>query len=172
MVFTLKRCLLILMLGILTSCTNSRLAVYTDYISSENLASFYIGTPDPRLNNPTIGQRLIVVWTLQKKHLCYEDLHLKIHVRFRNKKETVINYPITKPKGTYVYSLLNDDYIAADGILTYKVELIGGGCILDEWRHQIWTNLILIGKEDQQCPTNPEENSELENDFETFEDFD
>lgn len=161
-------------LSVFTSCTNSHLAVYTDYLSHENLASYHVGTPDPYLNNPTIGQRLIVIWTLKKRHLHYEDLHLKISIRFRNKKEAAIKVPLCKPKGTYVYALLNEDYIATDGILTYKVELIGDGCILDEWRHQIWTNLILVGQKEN-CNIDPEK-TDLERtehtDFENFDDID
>lgn len=161
---------LLFFLGTLTSCTNCHLAVYTDYISSESLASYYIGTPDPRLCRPTLGQRLIVIWTLPRKYLCHEDLHLKLYVRFRNKQETVVNYPITKAKGTYVYSVLDDDYIHTDGILTWKVELIGSKVILDEWRHQIWTNLILVGNDKSSC----EENSKQEEigTVEHFKDFD
>lgn len=156
---------------ILSSCTQSHLAVYTDYLSHENLASYYVGTPDPYLNCPTIGQRLIIVWSLKKKHLLYEDLHLNISIRFRNKQEITLNYPIRKVQGTYVYSLLNQDYIDADGILTYKVELIGGGCLLDEWRHQIWTNLILVGQDNKTPCEKPEEKLEFDNHIDTDDDF-
>lgn len=104
-------------------------------------------------------------------------------MRFRNKKEVILNHPITKAKGTYIYSLLNDDYIATDGILTWKVELIGDDLILDEWRHQIWTNLILVGhsdeedhkedhKEDHTNKQDGEKESDQDDDFETFPDFD
>lgn len=159
----------------LVSCMKSHLAVYTDYLSHENLASYHIDTPDPLLNNPPIGQRLIVIWTLKKKHLLYEDLHLKISIRFRDKNESTITYPLCKPKGTYIYSILNEDYIKTGGFLTYKVELIGDGIVLDEWRHQIWTNLIQINQKqdpsenDKQCLTNSDEESCDLNKEEDFE---
>lgn len=140
-----------LMMHCLSSCFSSRLAVYTDYLTHETLASYYVETPDPLQNYPMIGQRLIVIWTLKKSYLCYKDLHLKLDVRFRNKKETSIIYPITNSKGTYIYSLLNQDYIDNDGILTYKVELIGDGILLDEWKHQMWTTLIVVGQTDSAC---------------------
>lgn len=129
-----------------SSCVRSRLAVYTDYVCSQSLASYYVGTPDPLLNNPPVGQRLIIIWTLQKKHLCCPDLHLKISLRFKNRKEIEVNHNIDTPQGTYVYAVLNQDYLETQGIQTYKVELISEGCILDEWRHQIWTNLISVGQ--------------------------
>lgn len=148
-----------LLLLCLSSCLSSRLAVYTDYLSHENLASYFVETPDPFLNNPMIGQRLIVVWTLKKRHLLYQDLHLKIYIRFRNKKELTLTYSITQSKGTYVYELLNQDYIDNDGILTYKVELIGDGQLLDEWRHQMWTKLIRVGESTQ---VDPQESTNVE----------
>src|SRR6202043_138623 len=114
--------------------------------SRENLASYIIETPDPYLNNPMIGQRIIITWTLKKRHLLYQDLHLKISIRFRNKKELILTHSITQAKGTYIYALLNQDYIDNNGILTYKVELIGDGYLLDEWLHQMWTKLILVGQ--------------------------
>lgn len=135
-----------LLLLCLSSCLSSRLAVYTDYLSRENLASYIVDTPDPFLNNPMVGQRLIITWTLKKRHMLYQDLHLKISIRFRNKKELILTHSITRPKGTYVYTLLNQDYIDNNGILTYKVELIGDGYLLDEWLHQMWTKLILVGQ--------------------------
>ena len=43
--------------------------------------------------------------------------------------------------------MFNEDYISKRGILTYKVAIIGGGCILEEWKHQIWTDLISIDRD-------------------------
>lgn len=155
----LFRALSFLLLFCLSSCLSSRLAVYTDYLSHENLASYFVETPDPFLNHPTIGQRLIIVWTLKKRHLLYQDLHLKIDIRFRNKKELTLTHSICHSKGTYIYALLNQDYIDSDGILTYKVELIGDGQILDEWRHQMWTKLIRVG---ESTPSDSQESSNVE----------
>ncbi|MBA3816636.1 MAG: hypothetical protein H0X29_09000 [Parachlamydiaceae bacterium] len=135
-----------LLLFSLSSCLSSRLAVYTDYLTRENLASYHVDTPDPFLNRPVIGQRLIITWSLKKRYLLYQDLHLKIDIRFRNRKEVSYTHSLFHAKGTYVYALINQDYIDNKGILTYKVELIGDGQILDEWRHQIWSKLILIGQ--------------------------
>jgi hypothetical protein len=134
----------LLFLPFAASCCRSQtvLSVYTDYISQESLASFHVGTPDPRLDNPSIGQRLIISWAVPKSFLCLDNLHLRITMRFRNREEVDETVPICKKSGTFIYSLINDDYIATQGILTYKVDLIGGDCILEEWRHQIWTDLI------------------------------
>jgi hypothetical protein len=135
----------LILLSLLSSCNPIApcLSVQMGYLSHENLASYYVGTPDPRLNNPPIGQRLIVNWSLPKTYLStYSDLHLELYIRFGNRQEIVERIAVCKKQGTYMYLLLNEDYCAKKGILTYKLDLIGDGCILKEWRHQIWTELI------------------------------
>lgn len=136
--------LLFLSLLICSSCANSFLSVHTDYLSCENLASYHVGTPDPRLNNPPIGQRLIVIWAVPRPCLYYNDLYLDVTIRFRNREEIRERVEVDRMHGTYVYELLNDDYIEKGGMLTYKIDLIGDGYILEEWRHQIWTETIDI----------------------------
>lgn len=127
---------------LLQSCIAERLSVHTEYISIENLASFHVGTPDPELLCPTVGQRLVVTWALPASYECYTSLYLDIRMRFGNGEEKTITLFLKKRQGTYVYSLLNDEYFEKDGILTYKADLIGDGDILDEWRHQIWAEKI------------------------------
>jgi hypothetical protein len=126
----------------LTGCQCEKLTVYTDYLSHENLASYHVGTPDPRLNNPPMGQRLIISWSLPKNYLCYEDLHLDLTIRFRNKQQISEKIDICKRKGMYIYSVLNEDFFETKGLLTYKIDLVGDDVILEEWRHQLWTELI------------------------------
>jgi len=152
----------LLLLTLLASCYNNPtvLSVHTDYLSHETLASYHVNTPDPRLSNPSIGQRLIISWSVPKDYLNYENLRLKITMRFRTREEVVETVYLAKKSGTVVYNLLNDDYITTKGILTYKVDLIGGECILEEWRHQIWTDLISLEK--NPCP--PQEDEEDDED--------
>ena len=134
---------------LLCSCNRPQLIVQTDYITHKDLASFYVGTPDPRLNMPMIGQRLIISWMLPREYLSYENLYLEITIRFRNREEIIEIFDITRAKGTYVFSLLNQDYIDKRGILTYKINLIGGGYVLKEWKHLIWSDLITIPTEEK-----------------------
>jgi hypothetical protein len=147
-----RLCALICALLVLVACQRPVFLVQTDYISHKNLASFYVGTPDPRLNMPSIGQRLIITWILPGEYLSYEDLHLEITIRFRNREEVVEYFDISHARGTYVFSLLNQDYICKRGILTYKFDLVGGGCILKEWRHLIWNDLITIPHDEELVP--------------------
>lgn len=129
-------------------CKESYLTVQTDYLTHKDLASYYVGTPDPRQNITAVGQRLIVCWAVPKFYLCFDDLHLKITIRFRNREEVIEIFHLSKTRGTYVFSLLNKEYLAKRGILTYKIDLIGQGKILEEWRHQIWVDLIALDQID------------------------
>lgn len=128
----------------LTGCASSPLSVHNEYISHQNLASYHVGTPDPLLSNPPIGQRLVVFWILPKKYRCSHDLHLNIAIQFRNHEQMSERFNLPRLKGTYVYDLLNDDYIAKRGILSYKIDLVADGVIIDEWHHPMWVDLILI----------------------------
>jgi hypothetical protein len=137
-ILTLLSCLL------LSSCTKEYITVYTDYLSHQNLASYHVGTPDPCLDNPPIGQRLHIAWSLPKEFLCKEDLYLNITIRFRNKQELNKQVLIDQATGTYIYTLINEEYFKIDGILTYKVDLFANDEIIVEWRHQLWTELLLL----------------------------
>ncbi len=126
------------------SCTN-RLSVQTQYVSYEDLASYIVNTPDPLLNNPPIGQKIIISWALPPKYFCMNDLHIELTMRFRTNHEICTQkIPIDKRSGLYVYSLLNDDYLRTNGIETYKVSIIGNGQVIEQWRHQLWVELICL----------------------------
>lgn len=129
---------------LLTGCSKEPLTVYTEYINPEDLASYHVRTPDPRLICPQVGQRLIASWSIPKYYLDYEDLHLLITIRFYNREEEVKKVLICQSTGSYYYTVLNKQFFDTGGILTYKVDLIGSGEILAKWRHQIWVDLIRL----------------------------
>jgi len=129
---------------LLAGCNRQRLSVQSDYLSRENLASYHIGTPDPLLNQPRIGQRILVEWSLPEEYLSYSDLHMAMKVRFGNRQEIEKYVSIYKSKGCFEYSLTDEEYIDKEGIVTYKVDIIGGANILEKWRHQLWTELITL----------------------------
>lgn len=63
-------------------------------------------------------------------------------IRFRNREEIQGSFALTKFKGYYTYSVFNDDYFNSGGILTYKVDLIADGEVVEEWRQHLWKELI------------------------------
>lgn len=146
---------------LLVGCGHS-LKVQTDYLTHKDLASYFVNTPDPRQNIAVVGQRLIIGWIVPKSYLSYNDLHLEVTIRFRNKEEVVEIFYLPKTRGTYVFALLGADYFQKRGILTYKVNLIGNGCILEEWRHQIWFDYINIKAEEPSASSLEEQPSALQ----------
>ena len=121
---------------LLPSCNHNMLSVHTDYVTVEDLASFYVNTPDPYLNRPPFGQRLTVSWSIPKRCVQIPDTHLLLTVRFRNREQVTKKVSIRKPSGSYILCLSRNQYCEKGGILTYKVLLVKGDCILEEHKHQ------------------------------------
>lgn len=134
----------LLLFFISSSCSHHLLVVQTQYLSRNSLASYHVETPDPKLENPDIGQRLIINWHLPKKTPIYQQLYLHMKVRFHNKEEDSFSLKLNKTSGVYTYTLLNADFFKKRGILTYKVELVGDDKIIDVWQHPLWTNWIIL----------------------------
>jgi hypothetical protein len=135
------------LLTCLTGCACQPLAIRTEYLNREHLASYYVHTPDPQLDTPPIGQRLIVSWALPRAYLNYSDLHLNLIVRLKNHQEYRVQKPINSRRGFYVYPLLNQAFCTSGGIATYKAQIKGADLILDEWQHPLWEELITFPAE-------------------------
>lgn len=130
----------ILILILLTGCSQNQLAVHTDFMGYENLASFHVGTPDPELYCPDYGQRLHITWNVP----CHTDLVIRTTLRFKDLTETEWVLPLTEPRGRATYFLVNEAYDEKGGILTYKVDLFDGEKVIEEQKHALWTELILF----------------------------
>jgi hypothetical protein len=130
------------LLILLTGCAGQKLWVQSRYITIETLASYWVNTPDPRKENPNIGQCIFISWYIPASYLNFEDLHIEAFIRFRNGEMEHFDIPISKTKGFYEYCLLNEDYIQKKGFLSYKVNLMSGSNILEEWIHQMWVESI------------------------------
>jgi len=142
-------------------CNNKLLTVQTEYLSHENLASFHVGTPDPRLRNPPLGQRLIINWSLPKWN-GITPYDLSIQIRFKNGTSANEQMTLNKSSGTYVFSLLNQEYFNRGGFKTYVATISSNGQVIEEWRHQLWANLIEIQEEHGDDDEGGEENGEEE----------
>jgi hypothetical protein len=74
---------------------------------------------------------------------------LHVRIRLKNHEEVLIDVPVDKCWGSYTYKVANEAYFDCKGILTYKVDLIGNQCVLEEWKHQLWHELIRIGDKNE-----------------------
>lgn len=128
----------------LTSCLKKQLVVQTRYFSHEDLASFYVNTPDPLQNDPPFGQSLLIFWQLDRDTCRFKDIEITYRIRFRNKTEIQESFKVNKLSGFYTYSIFNEDYFNSGGILTYIVDLKADGEIVEEWRQQLWKELIIF----------------------------
>lgn len=134
----------VLMSALLCSCDAQRLIVDTEYVSARSLASTHVNTPDPKRCCPTTGQRLIVMWHFPSEYLDIDDSHIELTVRFGNNEEDLIDIPLEVAQGMFTYAALDDDYWQRDGIRTYRARFIAEGCIVEEWQHQLWAELICL----------------------------
>jgi hypothetical protein len=131
----------------LSSCMMHHLEVQTQFITKESLASYHVLTPDPQLDHPTIGQRLLVQWKFRASEVSGLPLTLHLAIRFRNNEKEELTMPIdTNCKlfvgGSYLYELVNEDYFKTGGILTYLAEVKSNDEVIACWRHPLWTELI------------------------------
>ena len=109
-----------------------------EFVNYKSLASFHVGTPDPRLFCPPVGQRLFATWIIPRSEFYGNSIyHLKLTIRFANRQETVQWVKLDKHWGTYTYCLIDEPYYACGGMQTYKVELFKDDQLLECWKHQL-----------------------------------
>lgn len=136
-----------LLIGILlfsTSCTFHRLDIQTQYFTHENLASYHVGTPDPQLDHPAIGERLLIQWSLPSQQFETDKTVLYLTVRFKNRHEEKREIYLAKSKGITLYVLKNEEFLNSGGILTYFAEIRNSSTTLATWKHPLWCPLIIL----------------------------
>ena len=138
--------LTLLCLGALLNSCSSGLTIQTNYLTRRNLASYHVNTPDPDLNKPLVGQRILLQWRLPYWIENYDNPHILLRLRFGNKTVSERSIPIQNSIGHYVFTLLDDEYWKNEGIESYQALLYGNGEILEKCTHRLWVELIEIGK--------------------------
>src|ERR1700722_19710422 len=113
--------LFLLLLLLASGCCCQKLSVRSEYINETSLASFHVGTPDPRLECPFNGQQLIISWYIPDALWRKQTLTLDMTLRFRNNEELHRQFNSNRQIGTCVYALHNEEFWKVGGILTYKV---------------------------------------------------
>ena len=128
----------------LSGCQADRLSVVNQYVNETRLASYHVGTPDPLLLCPPLGQELLITWNLPPKQFCQGEIHLLVRVKLGNGEEQSEESVLKKPSGTYIFSLMNDAFFETEGITAYLVQLIQGDTVIDEWRTSLFYERIEI----------------------------
>ncbi|QVL56698.1 MAG: hypothetical protein KFB93_04765 [Simkaniaceae bacterium] len=134
----------ILLLLFLSGCEKYYLSVKREHVDQSKLASTYVGSPDPRQKNPPKGQELIMEWRLPRETV-EEKMTLVLELLYKNYTQETISYPVSSRRGVITYSLIGKKYKEKEGLLTYKAEIRDEkGTVLQEWKQQLWTELIVI----------------------------
>lgn len=138
-------CFLILpLLLLLTGCEKYYVTVKREYVDRDQLASTFVGSPDPRQKNPPTGQELTIEWRLPPEAM-EEELQLELNILYRDYSSATFTYPVDRRRGVVTYALLNEEYFERDGLLTYKAEILdSNGKVLKEWKQILWTDLITL----------------------------
>ena len=132
----------------LTSCQKYYLHVHNETVNVNSLASTFVQSPDPLQKDPPVGRRLILEWKLPKNAI-EEALSLDLRIIYKNYEEETLHFAIDRKRGVVFFPLLGEEYKKKKGFLTYRAEIKNkDGKILDEWKQQMWIDLIRIDKED------------------------
>src|SRR5262245_48655826 len=116
------------LIGLIECCPQPKLRVFSQYLTPEDRASYFVVTHEPVLNCPPVGQRVYISWCLSREYL-QRSLELKIYLRFRNREQKIVIHPIKTLSGSCVYELLCEEFFKSGGIATYKVELYADGIL-------------------------------------------
>jgi len=109
-------------------------------LDHDYLASTHVGTPDPRQDDPPLGQRLLVSWKFPG-NIFNQGLKLVMVARFWDQSEEVIEQ-ILERSWSYL------ELYFPSKLLTYKVEVFNfEGDKVGLWEHHFWTQLIDIDLE-------------------------
>ena len=158
-----KLTILLITAVLLSGCQKYYISIAQESVDKDYLASVALSTPDPRQSHPPLGEKLIIEWKVPKEYLTHKpSLHL--HVIYKDYTEAFFTYPMHYKMDYAVYNLLGEEYQSKKGILTYQAEVRGEQeePLLD-WRHQLWTKLIVVEDEDQPQEQSEEESLSLTN---------
>jgi len=132
---------------LLASCDKYYVAVRQIPVNTSSLASAHVGTPDPRLAHPPLGQKLVVDWVVPGE-LLIKQPRVVLFLLYKDHTEKKLSYPIEYKSGYAVYALLGEEFEKTKGLLTYRAEIVTAeGEIYRDWKHQLWVNLITLEQE-------------------------
>lgn len=158
-----KLTILLITAVLFSGCQKYYISIAQESVDKDYLASVALGTPDSRQTHPPLGEKLIIEWKVSKEDLTRKP-SLYLHVIYKDYTEAFFTYPMRYKLDYAVYSLLGEEYQSKKGILTYQAEVrVAEEEPLLDWRHQLWTKLIVIEEEDQPQEQSEEESLSLTN---------
>lgn len=138
------RLIALFLLILASSCKRPTLSVEPGYFTRKDLASSYVGTPDPNKQKPIFGQRLYISWDRPQ-----EEMPLSLHIQVRLKKKGFLDkiVPLDTSSGSYTFPIVGPDYTSGGGLLSYKVELLSKDSVVATSKHKFWVEDIHFSEE-------------------------
>jgi hypothetical protein len=134
---------------VLTGCRGTEtLTVRNSYLNANRYASIYADTPDPEVDCPVVGQVLNIHWYLPSKGYHFRKKEIVIRLRFGDGTHEEFGERIERIRGWFSYKLLDEMYFSKKGIISYHVALYVDGELISVAQHQLWAEVIEIGRED------------------------
>lgn len=119
-----------------------------EWVDANFLASSKVNTPDPRQEHPPLGQRLIIAWDFPKS-VFEKELTMVATVRLWDNTQQVFRQPMIRKRDITALFFANKQAGIDRRILTYKVQIFAAnGKEVEKWDHQLWTELIEVGSDD------------------------
>ncbi len=125
-------------------CSKPTLSVRMYPFDRNDLASCIVDTPDPLKEEPIFGQRLSITWYVPERQFIANATTLQIHVRFENDTEIVENIPLQSRWGSYLWSVVGNEFINRKGILSYHIALLSQEKVIAQSKHKFWVESIQI----------------------------
>ena len=136
-----------LLMFVLSSCGKEHVSVFYEFVTTEDLASVQIDTPDPRRDLDEEKERLFVTWSLPYGS-SKRSWNIILKVRYHDYTQEEFNIPVDQKRGSYVFELSPEEYKQKKGLLAFKAELFVDGELYDQWTHILWADLIEV-KDDE-----------------------
>ncbi len=129
-----------------TGCQKYYVNVIREGVSKKDLASVFVGSPDPRKKAADKGEKLLVEWNLPAKET-KKPLTLKLDVLYGNYTSDIKEYPIDYKRGHILFKLLNEEYKEKKGMIAYRAEILTSKKkVLQKWQHVLFVDLIPLEK--------------------------
>lgn len=130
---------------LLIGCGSPALYGRLERLNVNALASYPLGTPDPRKDKDWHGQRLVVSWVLAPNlKLDKRQCILQADLIFTNGKSEQVQIRIDRHLGHWQYELIGQEYEQKGGISAYQLTIINQGQKIRNFQHKLYKPLIDI----------------------------
>jgi hypothetical protein len=149
---SMKSLILLCLPLLFSSCYKNHLYVQQEWVDEKDLASYFVGSPDPRRKNPPVGQKIIVNWDFSRTLFLNEMGHILVTVHFWDLEEKMVEAPIDRRRGYASFFFSNPTKDPTKKILTYRVQIFKkDGTLFETWKHQFWTELIELSTAEEKA---------------------